>query len=315
MKIFFRLALMASLTAALVTAYFFLSFPRVEPLGTISLPDDPVRLENGRYLAEHVAMCVECHSTRDWSRYAGPVVDGSEGAGGEKFTGGFGTLYAPNITPSGIGTVSDQDLYQAVAAGVKPNGQALFPLMPYPHYGQMDREDLEDILAYIRSLTAKENVIPPSELVFPLNLLVRTMPNTPQHQARPPKDDTVAYGKYLFRVASCADCHSPQNQGKAIPGMDLAGGFELETPWGKTIRSSNITPHKTGLGAWSKERFVGRFKNPEQPHNKGKVVAEGEFNTLMPWSSYSGMTSEDLGAIYDYLRTVTPVDNAVKISD
>jgi hypothetical protein len=36
-----------------------------------------------------------------------------------------------------------------------------------------------------------------------------------------------------------------------------------------------------------------------------------EFNTIMPWTMYSGMNDEDLGAIYEYLRTVSPVKNAV----
>jgi hypothetical protein len=35
-------------------------------------------------------------------------------------------------------------------------------------------------------------------------------------------------------------------------------------------------------------------------------------NTPMPWLMYSGMTEEDLGAIYDYLRTVPPIENTVE---
>ena len=31
----------------------------------------------------------------------------------------------------------------------------------------------------------------------------------------------------------------------------------------------------------------------------------------MPWSDYAGMTEDDLGAIYDYLRTVKPIKNRV----
>ena len=33
--------------------------------------------------------------------------------------------------------------------------------------------------------------------------------------------------------------------------------------------------------------------------------------TAMPWRSYAGMTDEDLGAIYDYLKTVKPVPGVV----
>jgi hypothetical protein len=39
---------------------------------------------------------------------------------------------------------------------------------------------------------------------------------------------------------------------------------------------------------------------------------ETDFNTPMPWLMYSGMNDEDLGSIYDYLRTVTPVKHRVE---
>jgi hypothetical protein len=34
-------------------------------------------------------------------------------------------------------------------------------------------------------------------------------------------------------------------------------------------------------------------------------------NTAMPWTQYAGMTREDLGAIYAYLRSVKPVTHRV----
>ena len=37
-----------------------------------------------------------------------------------------------------------------------------------------------------------------------------------------------------------------------------------------------------------------------------------EFNTPMPWLMYAGMTDEDLGSIYAYLKTVKPVKNQVE---
>jgi hypothetical protein len=32
----------------------------------------------------------------------------------------------------------------------------------------------------------------------------------------------------------------------------------------------------------------------------------------MPWTFFANMTEEDLGAIYDFLRTVPPVSNKVE---
>ncbi len=58
------------------------------------------RIKRGNYLANHVAVCMDCHSTKDGSLYAGPVVGGFA-AGGEKFDqqmGLPGKFYASNIT-------------------------------------------------------------------------------------------------------------------------------------------------------------------------------------------------------------------------
>ena len=34
-------------------------------------------VENGRYLANHVAACIHCHSKRDFNQFSGPVVPGT----------------------------------------------------------------------------------------------------------------------------------------------------------------------------------------------------------------------------------------------
>ena len=49
--------------------------------------------------------CVSCHSERNFKYFAGPIVPGSEGKGGEAFDEnlGFpGNFYSKNITPAGI---------------------------------------------------------------------------------------------------------------------------------------------------------------------------------------------------------------------
>ena len=79
---------------------------------------------------------------------------------------------------------------------------------------------------------------------------------------------------------------------------------------GGACRAANITPDlETGIGSWSKDMFIKRFKFYE--NNDSLDVKHGEINSEMPWSIYSRMTEEDLGSIYDYLRTVNPVKNKV----
>jgi hypothetical protein len=93
--------------------------------------------------------------------------------------------------------------------------------------------------------------------------------------------------------------------------MDFAGGKPFGMPNNRTIRTANITPDKTtGIGSWSKADFLARFAAFKDP-SKAPKVSTTDFQTIMPWYVYAGMTDQDLGAIYAYLRTVKPVKNTV----
>src|SRR5690606_12322394 len=128
------------------------------------------------------------------------------------------------------------------------------------------------------------------------------------------RSNTAAYGKYLVTIASCAECHTHAVDGQPIEGMEFAGGQEFNLGPMGIVRTSNITPHpETGIGNWTKEEFVNRFKQNIPDSNSTFIsVKAGEFNSIMPWVMYGGMTEEDLGAIYDYLKTLKPVYNKVE---
>src|SRR5450759_4204397 len=63
-------------------AWFLARYPRVASPPTVLIHVTAALLERGRYLATHVAVCMDCHSTRDWDAFSGPIVPGTEGAGG-----------------------------------------------------------------------------------------------------------------------------------------------------------------------------------------------------------------------------------------
>jgi len=93
--------------------------------------------------------------------------------------------------------------------------------------------------------------------------------------------------------------------------MDFAGGNEFRGPWG-TNRSANLTPEAhTWMGRATREEFIGRFKAFVPLAEGASPVAPKGQNTVMQWLAFSGMTAEDLGAIYDYLKTVPAVRHAV----
>lgn len=294
------------------------AFPRVSPALEITVEVTPERLKRGEYLANHVALCIDCHSIRDFSRFGGPVKAETIGAGGEPFTRdmGFpGNIFSRNITPFKLNTWTDGEIYRCLTAGVNKDGEPLFPLMNYPAFSTMGQEDLYSIIAYIRTLQPISFEPEKTSLDFPVNMIVRTIPKDASPAAMPDTTDELAYGKYLFTIASCTECHTQSKDGTPLEGMYLAGGAKFIFP-GMVIHSANITPdNKTGIGTWNKQRFIDRFKHPAQRHWAADEVGAGEFNTVMPWKSYSGMSENDLGAIYTYLRSVAPISNEVKIME
>jgi mono/diheme cytochrome c family protein len=307
------LALLLLIGAGLI--YFVASFPKAEPAANIKIELTSERVKRGEYLANHVTPCFYCHATSDYNYYSGPPAPGTKGKGGTKIEDeGLGVLYIPNITPAALGNWSDGEIVRAITAGVNKNGEALFPMMPYTEFKLLPEEDVHAIVAYLRTLPPIPNEVPKTQLAFPLNLIVRALPEPYQPKPRPAPSDTVAYGKYLTTVASCHFCHTQMDDRKQpLPEMDFAGGNDLQLPTGNIVRSANITPDEnTGIGAWDKAYFIGRFKEYADSTNSHIPVAKDSENTVMPWTMYAGMTEGDLGAIYSYLRTVKPVKNAVE---
>ncbi|CCH55224.1 cytochrome c-related protein [Fibrisoma limi BUZ 3] len=284
-----------------------------ESLRTITVKPTPARIERGRYLANHVAACLDCHSRRDWTRLAGPIKSGTLGAGGEEYGKNYGLpgrIYGRNLTPSALSDWTDGDLLVAITTGVNKQGKPLFPLMPYRNYHQMRLDDAVAIVAYLRTLDPIANDVPTARVPAPIRLGLRLMP----HRAVLRTDTTalsgVAYGRYLTQMAGCADCHTRRIMGKLVAKAPFAGGMAVQVTGG-VVQSANITPEpETGIGRWTQQDFINRFKAYDPTHFIAPSVGDG-FNTVMPWTLYAGMTETDLGAIYDYLRTVPPVKHQV----
>jgi hypothetical protein len=229
-----------------------------------------------------------------------------------------GRVQAQNITSDpefGIGAWTDGEVIRAVREGVNRKGEALFPMMPYPGFREMSDEDVRSVLVYLRTLPPIHHEIAPRQLDFPVNLLVRLSPKpvTAPVVAPDPKD-TLAYGKYLVTIAGCRDCHTPHDdKGQLVPGMDFSGGWLMVGPWGRVV-TANLTPDPDNyMGQASREEFIGRFKAFEHLSEAGEnaPVAPPGKNTVMGWPRYAGMTPEDLGAIYDYLKTVKPIKKKI----
>ena len=125
--------LLLSLTGLLLAAaggvgWLFLRQPAMAPPREVRVPMTPERVARGKYLFEVVADCDGCHSERDFTRFAGPVVVSGRGKG-FRFPAEMGLpgdIIAPNITPdveTGIGAWTDGDwqVFQSLLDLVGPD--------------------------------------------------------------------------------------------------------------------------------------------------------------------------------------------------
>jgi mono/diheme cytochrome c family protein len=289
--------------------------PNVGDAPQLTVDPTPVRIARGEYLANHVTVCMDCHSTRATDRYSGPLVPGNFGGGGERFgpeMGFPGVFYSRNITPFGIGDWTDGELFRAITTGVTKEGEALFPVMPYHNYGQMDPEDIYSIIAYVRTLKPVENTLPAREPDFPVSVILNTMPTKANPGKRPSDDDILARGKYITSAAACVECHSKVDKGSKIAGTEYGGGMEFSMPAG-VVRSPNITGDKaTGIGNWSEQEFIKRFKMYVDSSYVPHPVGPKDMNTPMPWTMYGHMEEQDLKAIFAYLQSLEPISHKVE---
>lgn len=322
MKTFFKVVgvvvLVILALAAIGVAYAMLKKPAQRPASAEKIELTPERVARGKYLVHHVSDCVGCHSEHTLA-FALPIKPGREGVGGFVWDAkiGFpGTLAASNITPdpeTGLGNWTDGEILRAIREGVNREGKALFPIMPYTHLREMSDDDAKAIVAYLRTMKPVRYEEPPKQLGVPLNIIEKFMPKPVDGPvAAPSPSDSAAYGKYLSRIGGCYECHTPKDdKDQLIASMAFAGGWEMKGPWGRNI-TSNLTPHPTTyMGQASREEFIGRFKSFAHLDASNAPAAQPGRNTVMPWLAFAGMTEQDLGALYDYLKTVPPIENRI----
>ncbi len=272
------------------------------PYPNIHASSDEAVIERGRYLVEGPAHCGECHGAVDppaASRRGRPMV------GGQEFALPIGTFRVPNITPdpeTGIGKLRDEEIARLIRYGVKPDGRAALPFMPY---ADLSDDDLTAIISYLRAQKPVRHEVREHD-VNPLGRVVQAFvlqPKGPSHE--PPKsttpEATPEYGKYITHsIGNCVMCHTQVDlRTGALSGPLFGGGAEHEAignPSKKYV-TPNLTPDARWgwLEGWSEDAFVARFK-------AGRVHADSP----MPWEAFQQMTDTDLRAVYRYLAALPP---------
>jgi len=273
--------------------------PRKRALTNRTFERTPERFARGQYLVQGLLDCEGCHSPRDWTQHGAPMLPGRELAGQAVDLAGFpGNLVIPNISPdpeTGAGNWTDDQMARAIREGIKHDDTTLFPIMPYQAYRNLSDEDLAAIVVYVRSVAPVKNPLPHMQINFPVNYLVRGVPEPVTEAVHGPNpSDMLARGKYM--VALGCGCHN------AFDKVPYGGGERLVGPWGD-VASANITPDPTGIPYYTETSFLTAMRT-------GYVGAR-KLSSIMPFGQFRNLSDDDLKAIFAYLRTLPPIKHRV----
>jgi mono/diheme cytochrome c family protein len=263
-------------------------------------PSRQPNLANG-LIAFNAGGCSSCHAVPGQP-------DRLTLGGGLAIPSPFGTFYAPNISPDpvdGIGRWTGAEFVRAVTKGISPAGFHYFPAFPYTSYQHAKVEDVRDLFAYLKTLSAVSGKVRDHDVPFPFNirrnigiwklLFMDGKPFVPDaaHSAQWNR------GAYLVNsLGHCAECHSPRNLlGGIVAAQRFAGGPNPEGEgW-----ISNIT--QKGLGEWSAKDIEYLLETGQTPDGDsvGGAMVRVVKNT-------SQLSPDDRAAIADYIKSLPPVD-------
>jgi len=269
----------------------------------------PADVARGKYIFGTAAGC-GCHTEPK----------GQPNAGGKKFEGPFGTVYSTNITPdrqTGIGAWTDEQIITAIRLGRRPTGERLLPVHPFTSFNGMAEEDLQALVAFLRTVPPVHRANTPKKIVVPMfeSFFLPVWLATFAGRETPPPAAPVAglpRGEYLVRaVGHCGECHTPRSaMTMAVDSSRLLAGNSKRTgPEGQA--APNITPDPTtGIGNWTEEQIVTYLGTGNRPDGDvaGGLMGGNIQGTL---AGYKDMTPADQRAIARYLKSIPAVRNKI----
>ena len=266
------------------------------PVANIQVAGMPDQIARGKQLAN---LCVNCHTSNNQlplsgvnflAKFAGPPL---------------GTLYAPNLTPSGnVQDWTDGELIRAIREGIHKDGRSLI-VMPAGTLRNLSDDDVQALVAYLRSQPAIGEPTPTNKFnlfgaifidLFDLQTAQSPVGSIPTPQAGAPD-----YGKYMVDILGCRSCHGDQLQGKLDTGQP-------GPPPGPNL--TLIVPQ------WTEEQFITFFNTGQLPGG-GKVpiltLSNGYSEPRMPWPMVrASTTDEELKAMYAYLHNLPFVEGPAR---
>lgn len=229
--------------------------PVTEP---VTAPPRGVTVEWGKYLANHVATCSDCHTGFDQN--SGVFFEDSLFMGGNfRIDEPFGTVpeekiepiwaYGPNLTQdqeTGIGKWTEEDFVTMLKSGMGPDGKVRATAMPYPFYKMWDDDDLRAMYQYFRTLKPVHKPTPPP-IIYSKDIT---------------EGSGVPRGKALFK-GYCRDCHGQEGMGGPATKVKLA----------EVAHSIDDKTMKQFIGDGQLNLFMPSFKKTLTPEQLDDVIA------------------------------------------
>ncbi len=251
----------------------------------IQASQDPAIIERGKHLADSLGGCTSCH---------GADLGGREG----EAMGPLGQLHAPNLTTGKGGVAkqySDGQFARVVRNGIKADGKSLI-FMPSQDFTWWPESDLVALVSYLRSLPPVDRSMPAGhvgllgKVLDRLDIVALDVARRIDHKAPPaavPEPaPTAEYGAYIGKL--CQGCHGATLSGGPIPGAPP----DLPVP-------TNITPHETGIEAYSEADFMKLVNTGIKPDGKA-------LDPFMPVATLTAMNDVEKKALWAYLRSLPP---------
>lgn len=239
--------------------------------------------------------CASCHMAPD-------TEDRMLLGGGKSFTTDFGTFFAPNISTDlvfGIGGWSEIEIATAILEGTSPDGQHYYPVFPYGSYAKADRQEIADLVAYLRTLPPDQTPNKAHGVSFPFNIRAslggwKTLFLDPGWTVTGTLSSEQERGRELVEaLGHCGECHTPRNVFGGMQRDNWLAGAAIPGSIGRTpdLRANTLK--------WSAPDIVSYLKTGLTPDFDS---AGGEMVDVI--ANTSQLPDDDLAAIAAYLLIV-----------
>ena len=276
----------------------------------------------GEYLVDAVNACGDCHTPQtatgpDLTHYLAGNPTFIQLPNGD-------ALPTRNLTndPTGLMNRTDDEIKNMFQNGVRPTAtgsEALNPTMPYYVFHNMDADDADAIVAYLRTVPGVNNTIPRRGASFDVPAPAPPLDVTklPVPPASYPNLASAMRGQYLAaRGGICVECHTKHLDPGSATVLDeahfFAGGEDFTALFASTLMihpvSKNITSdNATGVGTWSVSDIVTVLKQGKAKDGTGICPPM----PVGPNGAFGRLTDSDANDIANYIHSIPPQTNMI----